>query len=148
VPPVSPQPPAESRLASSTSARLRIIVADDDRDTVLTLTSLLKEEGHDVRGLYNGDQVLATVQEFDPDALILDIAMPGQNGYDLAKHLKQARGEAKRPALIGISGIYKQGADKILARIVGFDKFLTKPYSIEAVLAALAQLTSDQSLKA
>ena len=121
------------------SPRLRLIVADDDRDTVLTLTSLLQEEGHDVRGLYNGADVLARVQEFDPDALILDIAMPGQSGYDLAKHIKEARGESKRPLLIGISGVYRQGADKILARIVGFDKFLTKPYSIDAVLAALAR---------
>jgi DNA-binding response OmpR family regulator len=147
VPSASPHSPAEPLGSTSGNARLRIIVADDDRDTVLTLTSLLRDEGHEVHGLYNGDQVLAAVKDFDPDALILDIAMPGQNGYDLAKHLKQARGEAKRPALIGISGIYKQGADKILARIVGFDKFLTKPYSIEAVLAALAQLTSGQGLK-
>lgn len=128
---------AEPRPTSS--PRLRIIVADDDRDTVLTLTSLLQEEGHDVRGLYNGADVLAIVQGSDPDALILDIAMPGQSGYDLAKHIKRARGESQRPLLIGISGVYRQGADKILARIVGFDKFLTKPYDIEAVLAALAR---------
>src|SRR4051794_29186275 len=105
MPSASPHSPAAP--LTSGNARLRIIVADDDRDTVLTLTSLLRDEGHDVRGFYNGDQVLAAVQEFDPDALILDIAMPGQNGYDLAKHLKQSRGQSKRPALIGISGIYK-----------------------------------------
>ena len=121
---------------------LRVLVVDDDRDTVLTLTSLLQDEGHDVRGLYNGTDVLKTTREFDPDALILDIAMPGQSGYELAKHIKQARGEAKRRFLIGISGIYKQGADRILARIVGFDKFLIKPYDIDAVLTALAQINT------
>lgn len=137
-------PSSSNEQRPNASARLRIIVADDDRDTVLTLTSLLQEEGHDVRGLYNGADVLPLAREFNPDALILDIAMPGQSGYDLAKHIKQERGESKRPLLLGISGVYKQGADKILARIVGFDKFLTKPYSIDAVLAALAQLTPDK----
>jgi len=52
------------------------------------------------------------------------------------------RGEQKRPLIIGISGVYKQSADRILAKIVGFDKFLIKPYDMEAVLAALSPLTS------
>ena len=124
--------------------KLRILIADDDRDTVITLTELLRSEGHDVRGLHSGSEVLAVVREFDPDALILDISMPGQSGYDLAKHIKQARGELKRPLLIGISGVFKQGADRVLARIVGFDKYLIKPYSMEAVLALLAPLMSDR----
>ena len=139
-----PQSPlfASSNAQPRPAARLRVVVADDDRDTVLTLTALLRDEGHEARGLHNGDEVLDAMREFDPDAVILDIAMPGRSGFDLAKHIKQMRGEQKRPLIIGISGVYKQSADRILAKIVGFDKFLIKPYDMEAVLAALSPLTS------
>jgi DNA-binding response OmpR family regulator len=137
----SASPLQEANFASSRQP-LRILVADDDRDTVLMLAALLREEGHEVRGVHDGNEVLAALRDFDPDALILDIAMPGPNGFDLAKRLKIARGEATRPLLIAISGIFKKGSDRILVKMVGFDHFLPKPCGIEAVLAALSSLTS------
>jgi DNA-binding response OmpR family regulator len=128
--PEQPIPPGHRR-------SLRIVLADDDRDTVLTLSALLRGEGHDVRGVHNGSEVLAMVRDFDADVLILDIAMPGLSGYDVAKRIKETRGNEKRPWLIGISGVYKQGADIVLARIVGFDKFLGKPCAFDLLLAAI-----------
>jgi PleD family two-component response regulator len=53
---------------------LRILIADDERDTVLTLMMLLRDEGHEVRGVYSGRQVLGAIRGFDPDVLVLDIA--------------------------------------------------------------------------
>jgi DNA-binding response OmpR family regulator len=135
-------PPSQEPGSASARQPLRILVADDDRDTVLTLTALLREEGHEVRGVHDGNAVLATLRDFHPDALILDIAMPGPNGFDLAKRLKIARGEATKPLLIAMSGIYKKGSDKILVKMVGFDHFLSKPCGIDAVLDALSPLSS------
>ena len=55
---------------------LRILIADDERDIVLTLMMLLRDEGHEVRGVYTGRQVLDAVRGFDPDVVLLDIALP------------------------------------------------------------------------
>lgn len=120
---------------------LRIVVADDERDTVLTLMTLLRDEGHEVRGVYRGSDVLRTVDDFDPDAVLLDIAMPDLSGYEVAQQIRSRYG-AIRPLLIAISGRYKQGSDKILAEIVGFNHHVAKPYEPGALLALLARLTT------
>jgi len=119
---------------------LRIIVADDERDTVLTLSMILRDEGHDVQGVHTGSRVLALVREFDPDVVLLDIALPEKNGYELAEEIRK-RPRGQRVLLIGISGRYRQGSDKILADLKGFDHYLVKPFDPAALLALLAPLT-------
>jgi len=119
---------------------LRVIVADDERDTVLTLTMILKDEGHDVQGVHTGSRVLPLVRQLDPDVVLLDIALPEINGYEIAEEIRK-RPRGQRVLLIGISGQYKQGADKILADLKGFDHYLVKPFDPAALLALLAPLT-------
>jgi len=118
---------------------LRILVADDERDTVLTLMMLLRDEGHEVRGVYSGRQALAALRDFEPDAVLLDIALPELSGWQVAREIKK-RWDDKGPLLIGISGEYRQGADRILSEIIGFDHYLLKPYEPRALLALLAPL--------
>jgi DNA-binding response OmpR family regulator len=117
---------------------LRIIVVDDDRDMVLSLMMLLREEGHDVRGLHAGKQVLRAVNEFNPDAVVLDIAMPDLSGWEVARAIRARL--ARRPMLVGISGEYKNSVDRILSEVVGFDHYLLKPYDPNALLALLEPL--------
>ena len=117
---------------------LRVLVVDDDRDTVATLTMLLREEGHEVHGLHSGRHVIGAILDFDPDAVILDINMPDLNGWEVARRIRDRR--ARQPLLIGISGEYKKGSDKVLARISGFDHYLMKPYDPQALLNALGEL--------
>jgi DNA-binding response OmpR family regulator len=117
-------------------ARLRILVADDERDTVDTLVMLLEDEGHNVRGLQRGGDVLKAVAEFDPHAVLLDIAMPDMSGYEVAKAIRERYGVVK-PLLIAISGRYKAASDKMLAQIVGFDHHVTKPYQPKELLELL-----------
>jgi DNA-binding response OmpR family regulator len=115
---------------------LRIVVADDEADSVAMLKVILNDEGHDVIGLQKGGDVLRTVEEFDPDAVVLDIAMPDKSGYELAKEIRSRYGDV-RPLLIAISGRYKQVSDKMLGQIVGFDHYLLKPYEPKELLALL-----------
>ena len=129
--------PDDATAHGSAQRALRILVADDDRDSVLTLTMLLREEGHEVRGVYSGRQVMGQVLDFDPDVVLLDIAMPELSGWEVARTIRARRG-ADRPLLIGISGEYKQGADKVLAQILGFNHYLLKPYAPSDLLALLA----------
>jgi len=115
---------------------LRVLIAEDDRDTVLTLMMLLREEGHEVRSVHSGRSVMSAVSEFDPDAVILDIHLPELSGWEVARAIRARRG-LERPMLIGVSGEYKQGADRILSEILGFDHYLLKPYNPNDLLTLL-----------
>lgn len=115
---------------------LRILIADDERDTVLTLMMLLREERHEVRGVYTGRQVLDAVRGFDPDVVVLDIAMPELSGWEVARTIRM-HADGNRRMLIGISGEYRNAVDKLLSTVVGFDHYLLKPYSPNALIALL-----------
>ena len=121
------------------SRPLRVLVVDDERDSVLTLMQLLRDDGHEARGVYKGRDVVNALQDFEPDAVLLDIAMPEVSGWDVARQIRSRLGE-ERPFLIALSGVYKQSADKVLAQIVGFDYYLSKPYEPAVLLALLASL--------
>lgn len=118
-------------------ARVKILVADDHRDTVATLTQLLDSEGHEVRGVHRAAEVLGAEREFAPDVVILDLAMPDISGYDLARWLR-SRPRARRPLLIAVSGAYTRPSDRALSEAAGFDHYLAKPYSIRDLLALIA----------
>jgi CheY-like chemotaxis protein len=127
------------RVARTDSRRgLRILVADDERDQVATLALLLIDEGHEVREVYRGSEVLRMVRDFDPDVALIDIGMPGMTGYDVAREIRQLFG-ASRPLLIAITG-WKQSSDRILAKLAGFDHHLAKPFDPNGLLALIEPL--------
>lgn len=116
----------------------RILVADDDKDTVLSLTTLLREEGYNVRGVYRGSEVLQAVFHFAPDIVLLDIGMPHMSGYDVARTLRERYGSA-RPVLIAVTG--RAGAlDRAQSQAAGFEDHVVKPYDPRALLELLAGL--------
>lgn len=119
---------------------LRVVVADDERDTVLTLMTLLEEEGYQVRGLFGGAEVSRAVRDFQPDAVLLDLSMPGKSGFQIAQEIRNSPG-GELPLLIAISGRYKQGADRILSELAGFDHHVAKPYDLNALLRLLKPLS-------
>jgi CheY-like chemotaxis protein len=114
---------------------LRILIADDDDDTVQTLSVLLTGEGHDVFGVHDGASVVPLVRKLRPDAVILDIGMPGMNGYDLARALKEEHG-ARCPMLIAVTA-YGRQSDRLIGKAAGFDHYFGKPVSISELVAAL-----------
>ena len=120
---------------------LRIIVADDDRDTVATLSATLKHAGHVVHGVYDGKDVLPTARMVRPDAIILDLSMPGMSGYAVAQVIRFSFTEARRPMLIAITGMWTEASDRQIAQQVGFDHHLTKPCHPDEVLALLEALS-------
>jgi CheY-like chemotaxis protein len=120
---------------------LRIVVADDDPDTVLTLTMLLEDEGHVVQGVEKGDEVMQLVRRMGPDAVILDIAMPGQSGFAVAQDIRAAYYGARKPLLIAITGHYKKPTDRMLSQLVGFDHHLVKPYDSQELIDLLGPLS-------
>jgi DNA-binding response OmpR family regulator len=128
--------------APDSGRSLRVLVADDDKDAVVTLAAVLRDEGYEVREVYRGDAVLGMIDDFQPDAVLLDIGMPGMTGYDVARTLRE-RLESDCPLLVAITG-WKKSADRILGQIAGFDHYVTKPYSIDDLLDLLTPLFSTQ----
>jgi DNA-binding response OmpR family regulator len=116
---------------------MRVLIADDNRDAASMLAAILFDEGHQVECVYNGAEVLPAIRQSRPDAVVLDIKMPGQSGYDVARAIHERYGEA-RPLLIAVSGHYKKGSDQVLARVVGFDHFFPKPCDPNALVSLLS----------
>ena len=124
---------------------LCVIVADDDPDTVATLAAILESAGHTVHSVYNGKDVLRTAAFVRPDALIIDISVPGMSGYAVAQTVRQTYIVERRPLLIAISGMWKESPDRMVAQQVGFDHHLLKPCDPNEVLALLEQLQRPDS---
>jgi PAS domain S-box-containing protein len=107
------------------TTRRRVLVADDNRDSAETLAMLLRVEGHEVMIAHDGSAALAAFGGFAPDIVLLDIGMPGPNGYEVARQIRQSRSGAET-TLIAITG-WGQESDKERAFAAGFDHHLTKP---------------------
>ena len=121
---------------------LRILIADDDRDTGLTLATILRDECHEVNVVLRGDEVLEVERLLRPDCVILDIDMPGMSGYAVAREIRDRRGDVA-PLLIAISGKWTKTSDKLLGKSVGFDHYLLKPSDPKELLALLEPLQSS-----
>ncbi|MBV9359957.1 MAG: response regulator [Betaproteobacteria bacterium] len=117
---------------------LSILVADDEIDTVQTLAAILSDEGHTVHNVTHGSLVMDAVRRYKPHVCILDIEMPGKDGYVIAREIvTEFAGKGPRPLLIAISGRWKSQTDKMLAKMVGFDHFLVKPAEPQAIIDLL-----------
>jgi CheY-like chemotaxis protein len=117
---------------------LRVLIADDDRDSTATLQTLLELEGFVVRAVHGGQEALDQAREFKPHVALLDIGMPKITGYEAARRLRQRYGD-ECPVLVAITG-WKQASDKILASLAGFDHHVAKPYDPAALISLLSKL--------
>ncbi len=118
---------------------LSVLVADDNRDYASSLGDLLHASGHDVVVVGDGHEALAAAGRRAPDVALLDIGMPGLNGYELARRLREDPATASA-LLVAITG-WGQRADKEAAREAGFDVHLVKPVALDALMKIL----SDES---
>lgn len=116
---------------------LRIIVADDDRDTVQMLGMILQDEGHRVHGVYTGKAVLPAVRIFCPDVVIVDVNIPGLSGYAVAQAVRHAFIDLRTPLLISISGVWTETPDRLVGQQMGFQHHLTKPADPKEIIALL-----------
>jgi PAS domain S-box-containing protein len=135
LPPATAPAPAEAiHEPERRAARLRVLVADDNADSVMVLATALRLAGHEVITAHDGPAAVAAAAAFDPDVALLDIGMPGLTGYDVAMRLRQERGD--RILLVAISG-WGQEDDKRRAMSAGFDHHLTKPVDLPKIYELL-----------
>ena len=103
----------------------RLLIVDDNRDFATSLAALLGEFGHETHVANDGDAGVALAEERQPDAVLLDIGLPGMDGYEVARRIRNSNALAS-VMLVALSG-YGQEEDRRLAREAGFDHYLVKP---------------------
>ncbi len=113
----------------------KVLVVDDNRDAAETLSILIKLCGCDVRTSFNGSEALEVAEVFQPDVALLDIGMPGLNGYEMAQQIRR-RLWGKRMRLIAVTG-WGQEDDKRRAMAAGFDYHLRKPIDSDSLRSLL-----------
>ncbi|MFZ6875987.1 ATP-binding protein [Undibacterium sp. Di27W] len=118
----------ESQAHTPSSTRARILVVDDNRDAADSLFELLSAMGHEVRAVYDPIQALNEVQGLMPEFAILDIGLPGMDGYELAKAIRDLPG-GEEIRLIALTG-YGQQHDKERSHNAGFNAHMIKPIEL------------------
>jgi two-component system CheB/CheR fusion protein len=129
--------PGESNLAHAPLAGRRVLVVDDNRDAADSLALLLEADGAVVQVAYSGEDALRVAETFMPHAVLLDLGMPGMDGYEVAQRLQQAPGQA-RPLLVALTG-WGQESDRRATSASGFDYHLTKPVDLATLTMLLRQ---------
>lgn len=128
-------PAPKKELENSAGAISRVLVVDDDHDVADSFAMLLQSCGATVRKTYDGPAGVAAFEEFEPDLIFVDIGMPGMDGYETARRIRQCERQ-RRFTLVALSG-WGQENDRRRALDAGFDVHLTKPASIQTIEALL-----------
>lgn len=121
----------------------RILVVDDNVDAAETLAELLELWGHDVCAVHDGAAALEAVGEYGPEVVLLDIGLPGMDGYEVARRLREGEDAGKeRMLLIAVTG-YGQEEDRRRSHDATLDYHLTKPVDPEALRQVLERLPAE-----
>jgi signal transduction histidine kinase/ActR/RegA family two-component response regulator len=125
--------PAAERAAASPH---RVLVIDDNADAAATLRMMLELQGHDARAVFSGPAALDTLAEFEADVVLLDLGMPGMDGFEVAHRIRALRG-GRDLLLVALTG-WGQDEDRRRTAEAGFDEHLTKPVDAARLAALLA----------
>jgi CheY-like chemotaxis protein len=130
------RPPDAERRKSRTPSR-RILLVDDHHDSADSLATLLRLLGHDVRVAYDGPAAISTATAWLPDAILLDIGLPGMDGYATAAGLRAIPG-VEDTLLLALTGFGRE-QDRQRTHEAGFDGHLVKPVDLTALNTLLAE---------
>jgi signal transduction histidine kinase len=131
-----PASPAEAAGPVSSATAKKILVVDDNVDAANTLEALLGMDGFAVTTAYDGVAAVAAALTNQPDVIVMDIGMPGMNGYEAAQLIRQQPGNEKI-VLIALTG-WGQSSDKTRASLAGFNHHLVKPIDYDSLMSCLA----------
>lgn len=121
-----------SQGAGTDGHRMQVLVVDDNQDAADSLSALLEMDGFDVKAVYDGASAVAAVMAQVPDMIIMDLGMPGMDGYETARAIRQIAG-AERILLLALTG-WGQGDARRRTAEAGFDHHLVKPVELEQIV--------------
>jgi signal transduction histidine kinase/DNA-binding response OmpR family regulator len=134
--PAQPLPSMATRTAPAAPVASRILVVDDLRASAETLMTLLEMEGFEVRVAHEGQEALTMAREFRPHVVLLDIGLPGMNGFEVAHGLRK-QPESQEALLIALTG-YGEAESRSRSAQAGFDFHMVKPADVNVLLTMLA----------
>ena len=137
--PLEEQPPVPE--ARPTARALKVLVVDDNVDVAQTVGWMLEAIGHEYRLVHDGREALAAAREFMPDAMLLDIGLPGMDGYEVCRAFRREAAFKDLP-IVAQTG-WGQDKDKALAAEAGFTRHLVKPVGLSHLEGLLAELLRD-----
>ena len=111
----------------------RILVVDDDKEVVRLMRAYLEQAGYEVLVAYDGDTALFTMRQERPDLLLLDLMLPGKDGWEITRLIRADRQLAAIPIIMLTARI--EDTDKIVGLEMGADDYVTKPYNPREVVA-------------
>lgn len=114
---------------------LRVLVVDDDSDHATSLASLLGEYGYDSHVCLHAQDCMEAVERLRPQIILLDLAMPGKTGFDIADEIRRRR-ELRPARLVAVTG-HGQELDRVQTRLRGFDHHLLKPIDFQELEAII-----------
>jgi CheY-like chemotaxis protein len=135
--PGSSRPAAKPRGSGATEGgqRLRVLVVEDNLDQVHTLAMLLRLEGHEVDFAINGYAAIDVAERFKPDVVLLDLGLPGLDGFEVCKRMRRHSG-LERVRVIAVTAYGTEG-DIARSHAAGCEHHLTKPYDLQHLLAVV-----------
>ena len=136
----APRAEVEPRDAQAALPRLRVLVVDDNRDAAESSSMLLEVLGAETRVVNDGGSALAALETFPADLVLLDLGMPGMDGYEVARRIRSdpAHRDLK---LVAVTG-WGQQEDRLRSHRAGFDHHLVKPTGVDALRAVMAGVRS------
>jgi PAS domain S-box-containing protein len=115
---------------------LRLLLVDDSVDAATLLAMVLEADGYDVRVAHEGKQALEVAAQFEPEIVLLDLGLPGMDGFQLAREMRKLAHTANA-LLVAVTG-YGQAADRLRSQEAGFDHHLVKPVSADEIQRVIA----------
>jgi PAS domain S-box-containing protein len=130
----APEQPKRAADGRASVAR-RVLVVDDNVDAAAMLAALIRQLGHEVEIVHDGSAALRAVEGYRPEVILLDIGMPGMNGFEVAQRLREL-GRVPRLRLVAVTG-WGKPEDRQRSREAGFDMHLIKPVELSEIQQAL-----------
>jgi PAS domain S-box-containing protein len=130
----APEQPKRSANGRTSVAR-RVLVVDDNVDAAAMLAALIRQLGHEVEIVHDGSAALRAVEGYRPEVILLDIGMPGMNGFEVAQRLREL-GRVPQLRIVAVTG-WGKPEDRQRSREAGFDMHLIKPVELSEIQQAL-----------
>jgi CheY-like chemotaxis protein len=129
-------------MSNADTAGRKILVADDDQDSAESLAMLLQMMGHEVRSALNGLEAVAVAAAFEPDLIVLDIGMPGLDGYEVCRRIRQ-QPWAHTVVIAALTG-WTRDEDRHRSQEAGFNHYLVKPVDPQALADLVGRITGPK----
>lgn len=133
--------PVPDKQPSQVMTGYRIVVVDDNQDAAVTTSMLLKLKGYEVYTCYNGLEGIAAAERLQPRVMLIDIGMPGLNGYETCRLIRE-QPWGQQMVLIALTG-YGQAEDKLRSQEAGFTAHLVKPVDLSTLSQVIESLLTS-----